>query len=217
MASAFSSPGRSALSHIRARLLTGAALVLPLAVTVWVFSVVVLPLDHWLQPWLTRAAGHEVPGLGLLTLLVLLYVVGLLGRHVLGRMFFDVLESGLRHVPGASSVYSATKELLAAFNLGEDGASAFREVCLIEYPRPGLYALGFVTSRVELLDASGSHDTVTVFVPNPPNPATGQFVVVPVDHVFAVDLSVEEGIKMVLSGGLVAPAQIRMRTRSLDA
>ncbi len=206
-------PPRSVWGHIRSTLLTGLALVLPLVVTVWVFSVVVLPLDRWLQPLLTRAVGRPVPGLGLLTLLVLLYLAGLVGRNVLGRMAFNMLESFLRRVPGASTVYTATKELLAAFSLGGDGTTAFREVCLIEYPRTGIFGLGFVTSRLEVTDADGARDAVTVFVPNPPNPATGQFVIVPAGEVIAVDLSVEEGIKMVLSGGLVAPAAIRRQPR----
>ena len=207
----------STFGHIRATLLTGLALVLPLVVTVWVFSVVVLPLDAWLQPLLVRAVGRTIPGLGLLTLLVLLYVVGLIGRNVLGRLVFGVLENIFRHIPGASSVYNATKELLAAFNLGNDGAPAFREVCVIEYPRVGLYALGFVTSRVAFVAADGVHSTMTVFIPNPPNPATGQFVVVPEADVISIDLTVEEGIKMVLSGGLVAPAEIRTRPRGVGA
>ena len=208
---------RPLLTHIRSTLLTGLALVLPLVVTLWLFSVVVLPLDAWLQPLLARAVGRTIPGLGLLTLIVLLYGVGLVGRNVLGRMFFGTLESIFGHIPGASSVYNATKELLGAFNLSGGGAPAFREVCLVEYPRRGIYALGFVTSRVTLLRPDGACDAVTVFIPNPPNPATGQFAVVPAVEIIAVNLTVEEGIKMVLSGGLVAPTDIRLPLRREDA
>ncbi len=203
-------PPPSALAHVRATLLTGLALVLPLVVTVWIFSIVLLPLDAWLQPVLARTTGHTIPGLGLLTLIVLLYVVGLVGRNVLGRMFFGMLEAVFRVIPGANTVYHATKELLGAFNLNQSGAPAFREVCLLEYPCRGLYALGFVTNRVRLLEDGGEREAVTIFIPNPPNPATGQFVVAPRCEVIGVNLTVEEGVKMVLSGGLVAPGALRL-------
>jgi uncharacterized membrane protein len=201
----------SVVGHIRSTLLTGLILTLPLAVTLWLFAIVVLPVDGVLQPLFHRAFGRHIPGLGLAAVVLLLYGVGLFGRGVPGRMLFNFLEWLFLQIPVARSVYNATKELMGALNVDRDQRT-FREVCMIEYPRPGVLAMGFVTRRVEVFNEEGrTQRTATVYVPNPPNPATGNFVLVPEDDVHLVDMSVEDGLKMVLSGGIVAPSTVRMR------
>jgi uncharacterized membrane protein len=206
---------RSLVAHVRTTLLTGVALVLPLIVTVWLFIAVVGPLDHFLQPLFDRVFGRRLPGLGFLTLLVFLYVIGLVGRNVAGRMVFGALERLFLRIPVARSVYNAIKELSSAFAL--DGSrSTFREVCMVEYPRPGILAMGFVTSRVRIADDHGEREMVTVFIPHPPNPASGVFVAVPVEQVFTARMTVEEGLKMVLSSGIVAPAVVRLQSSTRD-
>lgn len=204
-------PSRSLVGHIRSTLLTGVILTLPLAVTLWLFAIVVLPVDGVLQPLFHRALGRHVPGLGLVAVILLLYGVGLFGRGVPGRMLFNFLEWLFLQIPVARSVYNATKELLGALHVDRHEGT-FREVCMIEYPRPGVLAMGFVTRRVEVFAADGTmRSMATVYVPNPPNPATGNFVLVPEADVYRVDMSVEDGLKMVLSGGIVAPNTVRMR------
>ncbi len=202
---------KSLVGHIRSTLLTGVVLTLPLAVTLWLFAIVVLPVDGVLQPLFHRALGRHVPGLGLTAVLLFLYAVGLFGRGVPGRVFFNFLEWLFLQIPIARSVYNATKELLGALRIDRHQGT-FREVCMIEYPRPGVLAMGFVTRRVDVFTESGeARAMATVYVPNPPNPATGNFVLVPEGDVHLVDMSVEDGLKMVLSGGIVAPNAVRMR------
>lgn len=205
------SPKRSsAVGHIQGTLLTGVILTLPLAVTLWLFAIVVLPVDGVLQPLFHRAFGRHIPGLGLTAVILLLYLVGLFGRGVPGRMLFNLLEWVFLQIPIARSVYNATKELLGALHLDRH-QSTFREVCLIEYPRTGLLSMGFVTRRLVVHSPTlGARSMATVYVPSPPNPATGNFVLVPEADVTLVEMSVEDGLKMVLSGGIVAPGTVRM-------
>src|SRR5438067_2192332 len=101
---------KTVLAHIRATLLTGIVLVLPVTVTLWLFTLIVLPLDGFLQPLYHRAFGRHLPGLGFVTLLLLVYLAGLIARNVAGRMFFGGLERVFSQIPVARSVYHATKE-----------------------------------------------------------------------------------------------------------
>jgi uncharacterized membrane protein len=138
--------------------------------------------------------------LSLTILLVFVYLLGQVATNLVGRRLLSLGESVLLRVPFVKVIYSVTKQVVAAFQVRE--AQAFKSVVFLEFPRPGMLAVGFVTSRVS--DAAGGR-WVTVFVPTTPNPTTGFLQVVRPEELIETPYSVEEGIKMVMSLGVLVP------------
>ncbi|MBP1678707.1 MAG: hypothetical protein H6Q29_618 [Bacteroidetes bacterium] len=193
--------------HVRAAFLRGVVVIIPLVLTYWVFSGLLNAIDGVFSPALEQWLGREVPGLGFLTMVVLILLVGLLTRNLIGRLLFAGFENVLNSIPFVRSVYSAVRDLISAFVSG-DKTKTFREVVMVEYPRPGLYCIGFVTNRIPYRGKAGeASDFVSVYFPNPPNPTSGFLIFVPRDRAVPLAITVEEGLKLVLSGGIVLPDQ----------
>jgi uncharacterized membrane protein len=135
--------------------------------------------------------------------------VGLLSRNLVARLIFSWLEKFLGSVPFVRGVYGAIKDLIGAFTVGGKGRT-FRHVVLVEYPRPGLYTIAFVTNEMTFSgSANRSMDFVNVYIPNPPNPTSGMLILVPKKDLIVLDLTIEQGLKLVLSGGIVTPELLK--------
>ncbi len=181
----------------------------PTAITVYVVWRLFVWVDHLLGTTLRggyiRPGG--IPGLGFLTVLVIILVVGFLANNILGRQVGALLESMLMRVPFFRGFYGTLRQVGEAL-LGEK-RGAFQRVVLIEYPCPGRYALAFVTasplSGVALADGS---PLVGVFLPHSPNPTTGFLLFYPPESLIPTSLRVEQAIKMVVSGGVVNPGTV---------
>jgi uncharacterized membrane protein len=144
-------------------------------------------------------------------MVVLIVLVGLLARNLVGRIVVAWLEQVLRSIPIVRSVYGAIKDLIGALTPGGKGRT-FREVVMVEYPRTGLFCIGFLTNEMTFHRSDGSATEFTnVYIPNPPNPTSGVLVLVPKHDVITLDLSIEEGLKLVLSGGIVLPEKLNQR------
>jgi len=137
--------------------------------------------------------------------LLFIVMVGIVTEKFIARQFIRSGEAVLKSIPIINTVYGSIQEIAQAF-FG-DKRGVFRQVVFLEYPRKGIYSLGFVTQekRWEIHEITGK-DIVSVFIPSPPNPATGWFVFVPKEELILPDLTVEEGIRMVISGGTAVPA-----------
>lgn len=194
------------LQRLRNYLVTGLLVLAPTTVTVWI----VYRLVNWSDNLLGRYLRFEffdynrIPGAGLLATIVLLLLVGALAR-LLGQgplaMFWDRL---LLRIPGVGIVYGSTKSLGEAFLNQKE--QAFRKVVLVPWPHPGMWRLGFVTGRTSpALKQRLGHDVEVVFIPHTPNPASGFVHYVPRTQITYLDWTVEEGIKVVVSGGVVQP------------
>jgi uncharacterized membrane protein len=211
------------LAHIRRGLVRGLFMVLPLLITVWLlgllFSVVNATLTPWVQrllewagvPGIDRALGRHVgiPIVGLLLTVLFVYLLGLLGGNLAARRVITLFERLILRVPLVKSVYGSARQLLDAFSFG--GKRSFSRVVMIEYPRRRLFTLGFVTTDVEhCLSTSESPKTrvVPVFLPTTPNPTSGWMILVPIDELVVLDMTVEDAIKMIVSGGMVGPAEL---------
>jgi uncharacterized membrane protein len=141
---------------------------------------------------------------GLLVPLLGILLIGLMARNIVGRWLLEFGEGTLLRIPLAGSVYKTLKQLLETFLQGK--SSRFRRVVLVEYPREGLYALGFVTGVVgTALQAGFSEPMLNVFIPTAPNPTTGWYTVVPERAVKDIDLSVEDAFRTIISAGIVSP------------
>ncbi len=197
-----SPPARLQLSQaLRRYFVTGLATLFPMTVTVWLLAKIFQLSDRLLGQYL----GFQIPGLGLLITVLIILAVGVLSIHFFGRALFQTLESWFIRLPFVRKIYPAIKQL-AEFFFREEGKGqpAFRRVVLVEYPRTGSYSIAFVTNESQTTATGTPQMLLTLLIPTPPSPLTGPIVFVPEQDVIALDLSVEDALKLVLSGGIVA-------------
>ncbi|GJQ20788.1 MAG: hypothetical protein HBSIN02_11430 [Bacteroidia bacterium] len=199
---------------LRQSFMSGLAVIVPLALTLWVLNALLGWMDRLIAPLLAWY-GVDVPGLGVVAMIVMILLIGALSRNLVGRMIVRGIDAIIVRIPVARAIYSAVKDLISAFSLGKQGKS-FREVVLVEYPRRGIFSVGFATNDLTARASSGSDQLVSVYFPHPPNPTSGVMVLVPREEVRVLDLTVEEGLKLTLSAGIVAPGQLSERVRLGD-
>lgn len=181
--------------RLRAFALAGLIVLFPVAATYWAMIWLFESLDNSLRPVLEMVFGRPLPGIGVVAGLVLVITVGAITTNLLGRQVITAVQGFLLRVPLIRSVYGVAKSLTDAL-MGTQ-RRAFREVVVVEYPRAGMYSIGFVTAR--------HGQMVTMFVPTVPNPTAGWFLLVPEDQVEALPVSVEDGLKWTVSGGIIVP------------
>lgn len=202
------------LARLRAYLLAGILLTAPVAITIYIVWLVVTFVDRSVANALPPAYNPNqylpvsVPGMGLVLVGVFLIVVGWLAAGILGRFFVRVSEGVLNRMPVVRSVYSAVKQIFET--ILAERANAFSKVVLIQFPRQGMWRIGFVTGMIpgNVQDVAPG-GVVNVFVPNSPNVTAGFLVLVPWHEIVEVDLTPEEGLKLIVSGGIagrVVPA-----------
>jgi len=192
---------------LRNYLITGLFVSLPLAVTVWVLWLVFSTLESSLGAlvaWILGLFAGEpvhIPGVGVVLTVVVLLLMGVVATNVVGRRLVAAGERVLLMFPVVRPLYTGVKQLIEAFSVQRN---SFREVVMLQYPRPGLWAIGFVTNegRGELA-ARFQEPVKTVFVPTVPNPTSGFFVIAPERELIPLDMSPEEAFKLVLSGGVL--------------
>jgi uncharacterized membrane protein len=202
---------KSLFAHLRTAFLRGIGVIIPLGLTYWFFEAFLNAVDGIFSPHLERWLGRHIPGLGFVSMIVLILLMGFLSRNLVGRLFFAWFETLLRSIPFVRSVYGAMKDLVGAFVLG-DKSKTFRQVVMLEYPRPGLYCIGFVTNEMAFLAPDGTtKDLINVYIPNPPNPTSGFLAIVPRQDAIPLNLTIEQGLKLVLSGGIVLPDRVAAR------
>lgn len=197
-------------SRLRTRIASGIVVLVPVVVTVAVLRVLFTGTSSVLLPLIDPAVA-EWPAwaraaLSLGVLVVVVYLLGEGATNFVGRRLLAIAESVVLRLPIAKVVYSATKQVAAAFQGRKAGA--FKSVVFVEFPSPGMRAVGFVTG--EITDAEGT-PCATVFIPTTPNPTTGFLQVVPLDALVQTSYSVEDGIKMIMSLGVLVPSGGELR------
>jgi len=185
-------------------LITGILVITPLAVTLWILYNLFERADSLLGVLISRVLGKHVPGLGILLLIFLVLATGVLARNYIGKKLIGWGDLILFRIPLFNKIYIALRQIFEVF-LGER-KTVFQRVVLFQYPRKGIYSIGFVTSDSEgEIQVKTEQKIVNVFLPTTPNPTSGFLLFIPEDDLIALDMSVEEGIKLVISGGAVAP------------
>jgi len=200
----------SVLARLRAYFLTGVIVTAPITITIFLLWKFVTFLDGQVGRLIPTPYNPEtylpfsLPGLGLLVMLAFLTLIGMLTAGLAGRTMVRLGERALSRMPVVRSVYGALKQIFET--VFAQSSRSFREVVLIEYPRRGIGAIGFVTGATqgEVQDRT-EEDMVNVFLPTTPNPTSGFLLFVPRKDLVHLDMSIEEGIKMVISGGIVTP------------
>jgi uncharacterized membrane protein len=195
-------------------LIAGLLVVIPLATTIWL----TITIATWVINFLTRIPKQINPYdnlhpilVNLLNLLVGLTVpllsillIGLMARNIVGRWLLDFGERVLQAIPLAGAVYKTLKQLLET--LLKDSNGKFRRVILVEYPRPGIWALAFVTGTMSSeIQSQMSRPMLSIFIPTTPNPTTGWYAIVPEEDVINLSMSIEDAFKVIVSGGIVSP------------
>ena len=199
------------LQRFRSNFLTGLVIVAPVTLTIWVIWTAVNFIDARVVPFVPEVynpktyLGTNILGFGVVIFLLFTAFVGALAKGLFGRSFIRWYEGVLDRTPIVRSIYNAVKQLIETI-LSQSDAS-FKQACLIEYPRRGLWAIAFVSTETtgEVPKRSTEPDMLSVFLPTTPNPTSGFLLFVPRRDVVLLDMSVEEAAKMVISAGLVVP------------
>ena len=197
------------MSFLRRYLVAGLLVWLPLGATFLVINLLVGWMDKSLVllPEAYRPdnlLGFHIPGLGVLLSLLILLLTGLVAANLFGRKLVSMWERLLARIPLVRSVYSAVKQMVET--MFADTGKSFRKVVLVEFPRRGLWTLAFLTSEESgAVQHVTGRDVVNVYIPTTPNPTGGYFVLVPKDDIRELDMSVDDGLKMLLSMGAVNP------------
>lgn len=205
------------MHHLRRYLIAGLLLWLPLGVTVLVIRLLVGTMDQTLLLLPERLRpdalfGFHIPGLGLVLAVSVVLLTGMLVANLFGRRLLTLWERLLSRIPLVRSIYMAVKQLAETMFSG--GGQSFRKVLLIEYPRRGLWTLAFQTGTGagEAQQKTG-REVVNVYVPTTPNPTSGFFLMVPREDVVELDMSVDDGLKMIISMGVVVPNRAKAERR----
>ena len=192
------------MKTLRRYLLTGLVVVMPTAVAVYILWFLFVRLDGILGSYLRAKTGLSIPGIGFAAIVLILLVTGMMASNLIGKRFIRLIERGLETIPLFNRVYVAIRQISEA--LLSEHSNVFRQVALIEYPKSGTYSICFVTSENSgEITAKLARRTVNVFVPTSPNPTSGFMLVVPADQVIPLEMSIEDGMKMVISGGSYIP------------
>ncbi len=187
------------LRRLASFFLAGLATLLPVVISIylvyWIFSAI----DSLLEPIFIAIFGHAIPGLGFVSTIIIVIIVGLFSKNILGKKLLYWTQALLYRTPIVGKIYSTVRRITNSFF--STGKNAFRQVALVEFPRKGIFSIGFITN--EDLPYLGE-EAYSVFIPTTPNPTSGWFIIVPKEDVQILDISVEQGIETVISAGMIA-------------
>lgn len=197
---------RSLWVRLRRYLITGIVVTLPSVVTIWVLWNLFSFIDRLAKRFLAQPVA-SIPGVGVALFFAVIILVGVFATNIIGKRMISFGERIMGRIPFANRIYKAVQQLSTAF-IGSQ-RSIFSKVVIVEYPRKGLHSVGFVTSEaVGEVQHKTDRRVVCVFVPTTPNPTSGVLVFAPREDVIPLEMSTEDGLKMVISGGVVAPAYL---------
>ena len=187
--------------------ITGLLIWVPLGITYWVISTIVKTLDGIIPPHIAPQAlfGLDIPGFGLLAVVLVVLVTGALGANLLGRRLVDLWEGLLARIPLVRSIYSSVKQVSDTI-LAPNG-QAFRQAVLVQYPRQGLWTIAFITGKPSHeIEHKLPADCVSIYVPTTPNPTSGFFLMLPRAELIPLSIGVDAALKYVVSMGTVPPS-----------
>lgn len=188
---------------LRTYFLTGLFAILPISVTGYLIVKGFIWADGILGKFVQRLLGRHVPGLGLFLILFLITCLGLIATNFIGRRLIAWIEKLVLTIPFVGNIYGTTRQITDAITSPDK--AVFRSVVMVEYPRKGLYSPGFRIGEPPTPIPNADEPWVSVFVPTPPNPATGFIIFVPESQLIQLPMTVEEGFKYIISAGVVRP------------
>ncbi len=189
---------------IKTRFISGLLVIVPLFIAFAILKFVILTIDNFIKPYLLRVAGQEYdfPFIGLGLTIMLIILTGILTTNVIGQRLLKIWENILLKIPFFNVIYSAAKKLLEGFASSDN--RTFEKVVMVEFPRKGLYALGFLANSLKIHSAAGERTFWSVFIASTPTPFSGIVILVPEEEATVLDMSVDEAIKYFVSGSVAA-------------
>ena len=191
----------SITQNFRSKLFAGVATLLPLYLTFFVIKFLFVTLEEMSDPILKRL-NLDIPGLGIILTVLLIYILGFLVTNFLGRKIFNLGERIVKKVPIVNMIYTTLKQITDTFTKGS--TDAFEGAVYIQYPRQGLWTMAFISGESKTKDGVPYYH---LFVPTTPNPTSGFFLMIPQADTVATGMSVEDGLKTIISVGLLAPEE----------
>jgi len=190
---------------LKNRFLAGILVIVPLFTAIAILKFAVESIDNFISPYISKIIGEEIkfPLIGLAVTLILIMLAGIFTSNFIGRRILGKWEKLLLRIPLFSTLYSATKQFVEGVAVPD--TKTFEKVMMVEYPRKGTFALGFLANRITIHDASGDRQFWSIFLPSSPAPFTGVAILVPAGEAWILDMTVEQGIKFFVSGSVSAP------------
>jgi len=200
-------------AHFKRYFITGLLVVVPLYLTISIFSLIVGYMDRLLQflPEIFQPDTYlpfHIPGLGVIVTIAVIFLIGLLTTNLLGKRIVEIGDNILAKVPVFRNIYKPIKQFMETFFVS--GYSGFRKVVLVEFPSKGMYSVGFLTGLAtgEVQDKTAER-VVNVFLPTTPNPTTGFYLLIPEKDIIPLEMSVEDAFKLIITGGMISPEKTK--------
>ncbi len=207
----------------RRKMIAGLLVVLPIFVTFFVIKFLFTMIGGILSPVVVRAVGlfgyspnnqigeFAITSVAFVLTFIALYFIGVIATNFLGKFIISLFETVVNNVPIIKNVYTSSKKLLEIISLPT--TQSFKRVVIVEYPRVGMKAFAFVTGN---LKTKGGAELVSIFIPTTPNPTSGFLIYLPEQHIKETDLSIEEGMKLIVSGGILVPERMELHTNKTN-
>lgn len=200
---------------LRRYFFSGILVIVPLIITFMVLRFLFEGVDGLLSPIIAKLIKHNIPGLGLAATIILIFIAGILTANVVGSRLFKVWEIFFVKTPLIRTIYGSSKKLVEAVTT--TGKHSFKHVVLVEFPRRGIYSLGFLTNELKTKLENKEEELIVVFVPSTPTPFTGWTLLFKPEEVIHLDIKVEEGIKFFVSGGIASPDMLTQKdTKTIE-
>jgi uncharacterized membrane protein len=192
------------MGWLRKKFLTGLLIILPTVITAYVLYWLFISIDNILKPLFAKYPFLDFPGFGFVSVILVIMLVGVFAGNLIGRRIIGWAEDVVTRIPLIRRMYTAVKQISEVFLKQE--RTVFSKAILVQYPRPGIYVVGLVTSNWKVCDANGKEQNIiNVFLPTTPNPTSGLFLMIPEEDAIPLNCSVDDAMKMVISGGAFIP------------
>jgi uncharacterized membrane protein len=204
-------------SHLKRKIIAGFLIILPLVVTILLLTYVFDKVDRFITPYvfkffkLLKIEIHSdqlttiaLGIIGFIFTIFIIYAIGLLGTNIIGKRLITAFDNIMLRVPLIKGIYGGARQLMQSLSV--DKMAGFERVVLIQYPRKGIYTIGFATSETaEGIEKKIRQKLMNIFIPTSPFPASGMLILVPRKDVIFIDISLEDAFKLIVSGGIVIP------------
>ncbi len=195
-------------NYLKRNFIAGILVIFPLLLTIYILVILFQFADgilgKFINTYLDRTLGFYIPGLGLILFLIIIFLVGFFTTNFLGKKLYSILDKALKRFPLIRYIYPSIKQITDFLFTYQ--RQAFKKVVLVEYPRSGIWSMGFVTNEgfTEAREKV-NQDLLSIFIPSSPGPLTGFFILIPRQEVIFLEIPIEEAVKLIISGGLLNP------------
>lgn len=197
--------------HAKNYFLSGILIIIPVVITLLVIKAIFNFLDQLLLPYLMPQLGYWVPGIGIIITIIGIYLIGILVTNFVGRKFISIGEKIVLKIPIAKSIYGSVKQILETFSFKSEDSG--KKVVMVEYPKKNIWSIGLVNGEISHPDTKAKLYSILIIAAI--NPTSGFFILVPQTKVVHLNISVEEAMKWIVSGGIVTPEQFKSVSKSV--